>query len=26
VKYGEGFLTQKNIGIRTFDDIILNET
>ena len=26
VKYGEGFLSKKNIGIRDFDSLILNET
>lgn len=26
VKYGEGFLSRKNIGIRSFDDLVLNVT
>jgi len=26
VKYAEGFLSKKNIGIRTFDALVLNET
>jgi len=26
VKYAEGFVTQKNIGIKSLEDLVLNET
>jgi hypothetical protein len=26
VKFAEGFVTQKNIGIKSLEDLVLNET